>query len=345
MLLQVSLFLGEGTKLPLLLVNVAVQDDTLGAGDNTVVASSDGRSCHLGNGESDSFALGGDENDLLANLDVGLVAKHSGQHELSSVAHSVDRSVLHDDALVAGEEDLEGHDHAPEVRVVVVLVEVPLSILHIVHRHHGLVLLERTTAHTPKLLHVGTAAKQVAEMDAESSHIGASFAADPEDAHVAVLVVLDQLGLVDRPDSELLLDGGDQGRPLEAGPFERVESLLQLLDLVERLVQLDYSHVLFTSRLLGFHEARCIVDTNDEAASDLWIQCARMSSFVDFEDFLDPGDDLVRRGVRWLVEVDDTVGLKDVDGSIGRRVATREWCEVRRLDVQLVEVLDTDNGI
>ena len=69
-----------------------------------------------------------------------------------------------------------------------------------------------------------------------------------------------------------------------------------------------------------------------------------MSCLVDFKNLLDPGDDLVRRWVRWLVQVDDTVGLQDVDRPIGRRVATGEWREVRRLDVQLVEVLDTGKG-
>ena len=73
---------------------------------------------------------------------------------------------------------------------------------------------------------MGTATKQVAKMDTESSYIGTSFATDPEDAHVTVLVVFDQLCLVDSPDSELLLDSGDQGWSLEAGSFERVQSLL-----------------------------------------------------------------------------------------------------------------------
>ena len=191
-----------------------------------MVASSDGRSCHLGDGQSDSFTLCRDEDDLLANFNIGLVAQDSGQHKLSSVAHCINRGVLHDNSLVAGEQDLEGHDHAPQIAFIVVLVVVPLGIFDIVHCHHRLVLFERATANTPKLLHVGTAAKQVANMDTEGSYIGTSFAADPEDAHVPVLVVFDQLCLVDSPDSELLLDSGDQGRSLEAGPFERVQSLL-----------------------------------------------------------------------------------------------------------------------
>ena len=84
-------------------------------------------------------------------------------------------------------------------------------------------------------------------MDAKGSHVCASLAANPENAHITVFVVLNQLGLVDRSDSELLLDGGDQRWSLEAGTFERVNCLLELLDLVERLMKLDDSYVFFTS--------------------------------------------------------------------------------------------------
>jgi hypothetical protein len=68
--LEVFLLLGEGSELPLLLIDISVHDDTLGAGDNTVIASSDGGCCHLGDGEGNGFSLGGHEDDLLADLNV-----------------------------------------------------------------------------------------------------------------------------------------------------------------------------------------------------------------------------------------------------------------------------------
>ena len=43
-----------------------------------------------------------------------------------------------------------------------------------------------------------------------------------------------------------------------------------------------------------------------------------MASLVNLEDFLDPGNDLMGRGVGGLVQVDDTVLLEDVDGAVGR---------------------------
>ena len=83
---------------------------------------------------------------------------------------------------------------------------------------------------------MGTTTEEIADMYTEGTDVGASFAADPENTHIAVFVVLNQLCLVDRPDSELLLDGRDQGRSLEAGALKRIESLLELLDLVKRLM-------------------------------------------------------------------------------------------------------------
>jgi len=53
---------------------------------------------------------------------------------------------------------------------------------------------------------MSTASEQVTNMDTEGSHVGASFAAHPEDAHVSVFVVLDQLRLIDGSDTELLLN-------------------------------------------------------------------------------------------------------------------------------------------
>ena len=64
-----------------------------------------------------------------------------------------------------------------------------------------------------------------------------------------------------------------------------------------------------------------------------------MTSLVDFEDFLDPSDDLVGGWIRGLVEVDHTVLLEDVDGSVGGRVSARQRREVGCLDVELLEVL------
>ena len=41
-----------------------------------------------------------------------------------------------------------------------------------------------------------------------------------------------------------------------------------------------------------------------------------MARLVNLENFLDPGDDLVRGGIGGLVKVDDTVLLEDVNGAV-----------------------------
>ena len=156
---------------------------------------------------------------------------------------------------------------------------------------------------------MGTTTEEIADMHTEGTDVGASFTADPENAHVTVFVVLNQLRLIDSSDSELLLDGRDQGWSLEAGALKRIESLLKLLDLVNRLMQLDNCDVFLTSRLLSFDQAGGVVDAHDEASSDFGVESARVARLVDFEDFLDPGDDLVRARVRRLVQIDHTVLL------------------------------------
>ena len=293
-----------------------------------MIARCNRRCGHLCDSKSDSFTLGRDENDLLADLDVGLVAEDTGEHELGTVANSVDGGVFDHNTLVADKQGFEWHNNASQIAFVVVLVIVPLSVFNVVHGHHGVVLFKSTTTDASKLLHVSAATEEVANMDTESTHVSASLTADPENSHVTVFVIFNQLRLVDRPDSELLLDGRNKGRSLEAGTFKRVKGLFKLLDLVKRLMELDDSDVLFTSRLLGLDQTRRVIDANNEATGDLRVKSTRVTSLVNLQDFLDPSDDLVGGGVGGLVEVNDTVLLKDVDGAVRGGVSAGKGSEV-----------------
>jgi len=338
-LLEGFLFLGERSELPLLLIHVTVHNDTLGASDDSVIAGGNGGGGHLGDGEGNGLTLGGDQDDLAANLDTTLVSEDTGKHELGSVAHRVDGGVLDDDPGVGGQEDLERHDDSAEVVLVVGVLEVPLGIKDVVHGDHGLVLLEGTGADTSEFLHVGAASEEVTEMDAESTDVGTGLTGDPDNSEVSLLIVLDELQVIDSPDTELLLDSGDQWWPLEAGTGELLKSSLDLLDLVDALMQLEHSNVFFTSRLLSLDQSGGILDADDEAASDLGIEGTTVTGLLDLQDLLDPGDDLMGGGVGWLVEVDDTVVLEDVDGSLSGRVAAGEGGEVVGLHIEFVEVL------
>jgi hypothetical protein len=64
-----------------------------------------------------------------------------------------------------------------------------------------------------------------------------------------------------------------------------------------------------------------------------------VTGLFDLEDLLNPGNDLVGRGVGWLIKVDDTVVLEDLNRSLGGRVSTGKGSKVGSLDVELVEVL------
>ena len=81
---------------------------------------------------------------------------------------------------------------------------------------------------------------------------------------------------------------------MEASATEGVDGLFELFDLVDGLVELYYSNVLFTSTLLCLHKSSRIVNAHNQAPSNLWVKCTRMPRLIDFEDFLDPGNDLVR---------------------------------------------------
>ena len=344
--LQLRFLNGKRTEFPLLVVSVSVQDDTLRAADLAVVAGGDGARSHDSDGQGNSLTLRGDEDDLLLNLDVGLVTQDARKHELRAIADGVDGGVFDDDTRVASEEDLEGHDDTTQVVLLAVVLVVPLGVLDVVKGDHGAVFLQRATAVAAKLLHVGAAADEIADVDAHGTDVSSSLAADPEDAEVTLLVVLDELRLVDRPHTELLLDGRDEWGTLEAGTSEGLESLLHLLlGLIDLGMQLDDGDVLLTSGLLGLHKSGRIADAGDEAASDLGVKRAGVAGLFDLEDFLDPRDNLVTGGVARLVEIDDAILLEKLNRTLQGGVTARQRCEVVGLHVQLVIILEKERPI
>jgi hypothetical protein len=80
-----------------------------------VVAGAEVDGTHEGDTESDGLSLGGHDDDLLVDFDVGLVSEKTRDHELGSVADGVDGRVLNNESLVAGEEGLEGSDDSTKV--------------------------------------------------------------------------------------------------------------------------------------------------------------------------------------------------------------------------------------
>jgi hypothetical protein len=224
-----------------------------------------------------------------------------------------------------------------ERRLTVALVVVePLRIEQVVHRDDVVVLAECAGAHAAQLLHVSADAEQEAEVHAERADVRAGLARDPEDGEVALIVKLEQLGLVDGADAQLALDGTDERRALEEGAGERLEGARQRLDVGQRIVQTQHGHVLLARALLRLDEARGTVDADDETAGDLGVQRARVARLLDAQHAPDPRHDFVRRRVRRLVQVDHTRLDVRRQLALQRRAAVRDGREVRGAHEQLV---------
>lgn len=205
---------------------------------------------------------------------------------------------------------------------------------------HVVVLGHGTRPDTAELLHVGTNTQKQTQVDTESTDIGTGLTAHPEDTEVAVVVELVQLALVDGTDTELTLDGGDERGTLEEGTGEGLESAGELgLAAGDLVVQADDADILLSGALLGLDQAGGTVDADDETASDLGVEGAAVAGLLDAQDTLDPGDDLVRRGVRGLVEVDDTAGNVALEVALVRSTAVGDGDEVVAAGQHLAVVL------
>lgn len=66
-------------------------------------------------------------------------------------------------------------------------------------------------------------------MHTKRSNVRSSFARDPEDGEMTVVVEFDEVALVDGSDSQLSLDGRNEGRSLEECSRERFESTSECL--------------------------------------------------------------------------------------------------------------------
>lgn len=207
------------------------------------------------------------------------VSQETGEHELGAVAHGVDGTVLDDESLIRGQEGLQGSNDAAQVGLVAGVVHGPLRIEHVVQGDQLLGLVHGAAAHATQLLHVGADAEQETEMHAEGTDVGAGLAADPEDTEVALVVKLDELALVDGPDSELALDGRDQRRALEQGARERLERARELgLAAGQLVVEADDADVFLPGALLRLDETSRAVDADDQASRHLGIQSATVAS-------------------------------------------------------------------
>jgi hypothetical protein len=95
----------------------------------------DGR--HLSVSKSNSLAFSGHEYDFLVDLDAGLEAKQTRNHQLGAVCDGVNGAVFDDDTLVRREKRLEGRDDLAQIAFVAVIVVHPLRIEDVVECDHA----------------------------------------------------------------------------------------------------------------------------------------------------------------------------------------------------------------
>jgi hypothetical protein len=280
-LLHLLLLGGNRAHAPSPGVQVALHNDTLDLSDNAMVTRCHLDGGHLGVGKGDGLTLGGHEDNLLVDLDALLEAEKTGKHELSTIADGVDRAVLDDNALVAGEKALEGRDDVTEVRLIAVVVVEPLGVENVVESDQVLGLVHSTRPHTAQLLHVGADTEQETQVNAESTDVGTSFAADPENTKLPLIVEFVELALVDGTDTELTLDSGDKRGTLEERTGEGLESAGELsLAAGELVVETDDANVLLTSTLLGLDETCSTINADNQASSDLGVKCTGMTGLL-----------------------------------------------------------------
>lgn len=209
------------------------------------------------------------------------ISQKTGKHQLGTVADSVDGAVLDDKTLVRSQESLEGRNDPAQVRLVARIVHGPLRIEDIVQGDHLLRLVHGTAANTSQLLHVSSHTKKKTQVHAKSTNIGSSLAADPENTQVAVIVKLNELALVNGSDTQLTLDGRDQGRTLEQSTSKGLECASELrLAARQLVVEADDANVFLSGTLLRFDETGGTVNADNQASSDLGIEGTTVSSLL-----------------------------------------------------------------
>lgn len=117
---------------------------------------------------------------------------------------------------------------------------------------------------------MATNSQEKAEVNTERSNVCTRLTRHPEDTKVSIVVELEHLALVDASNSKLSLDGGNQGRSLEQGTGQGLQSTLEL-NLTTRQFVVDclrISHTFVSPR--SEHDLRRMTATYSFPA-DCWL--------------------------------------------------------------------------
>lgn len=125
----------------------------------------------------------------------------------------------------------------------------------------------------------------------------------------SVVVELDQLALVDSPDTELSLHGGDQGGSLEESTSQGLESTRKLgLAAGNLVVEANNSNIFLSGTLLGLDETSSAVNANNQTTRNLGVERSTVAGLLASQNTFYPSDNFVTGGVGGFVEINDTGG-------------------------------------
>jgi hypothetical protein len=128
---------------------------------------------------------------------------------------------------------------------------------------------------------VGTDTEEETKVNTESTDVGTSLTADPEDTKVTLVIELVQLALVDGTDTELTLDSRDERRTLEERTSQGLQSAAELsLATGNLVVETNDTDVLLTGTLLGLDQTGGTVNADDQTSSDLGIKGTTVTSLL-----------------------------------------------------------------
>jgi hypothetical protein len=134
---------------------------------------------------------------------------------------------------------------------------------------------------------VRTNTEQKTQVNAESTDVGTSLTADPENTKLPLIVEFVKLALVDGSDTELTLDGGDERGTLEESTSEGLECACKLgLATGQLVVQANNANVLLSGTLLRLDETGSAVNAHNQTSSDLGIEGSRVTSLLNTADLL-----------------------------------------------------------
>lgn len=104
--------------------------------------------------------------------------------------------------------------------------------------------------------------KKKAEVNTKGTNVGTSFAADPEDSEVALVIELDQPGFINCPDSKLTLNSRDQRGTLKKGAGQSLECPSEGFLPPKARVESQHANIFFPGALLRFDQTCGTVDTD-----------------------------------------------------------------------------------